>query len=104
MNIINRKYWIRMDREEYFWDGVLATCVIACFVSLYWQAADRVTAKRSLKLEAPPITDAQESQQLREPGYFNPAMQTGGTQYYRMGEEMRLPTIPDPAKEKNEVQ
>jgi hypothetical protein len=99
--VFNRKHWIRRDRDEYFLFGVMLTACIASVVSLYWHAADRINVKRSILMQAAPAEAAQEAQGIRESGYLTPSETGGAPQYYKMEEAIRLPNVPDPAKDKN---
>lgn len=98
---LSRKLWIRKDREQYFLSGVIVTCVIAGFVSSYWHFTDRMSVKHEIKLQQKKITKAQEFQKLREVGYFEPKLQVGTTQYYKLEEKGTLPSIPDLPEEKD---
>ena len=98
---LSRKFWIRKDREQYFLSGVIMTCVIAGFASSYWHFSDRMAVKQNISIRQPKITKAQEFQKLREAGYFEPKLQVGATQYYKLEEKSTLPVIPDLTEENN---
>ena len=93
--ILNRKFWIRRDREQYFLSGVIITCAIAGFVSSYWHFSDRISVKRNITLHQRRISKAAEFRKLKEVGYFEPKLRVGATRYYRLEEKSALPAIPD---------
>ncbi|HBB67104.1 MAG: hypothetical protein A2X28_06820 [Elusimicrobia bacterium GWA2_56_46] len=99
--ILNRKFWIRKDREQYFLSGAIVTCAIAGFVSSYWHFSDRISVQRNFRIQQPRISRTAEFQKLKEVGYFAPKLQVGATRYYRLEEKSALPVIPDLPEENN---
>lgn len=90
-----RKFWIRADREQYFLNGFILTCIIAGFVSSYWHFSDRLPVKRKITLDQRKISKTQESRKLKEAQFYDPKFQIGATQYYRLEGQSALPRIPD---------
>jgi hypothetical protein len=97
-----KRFWIRGDREPYFLSGVIMTCFIAGFVSVYWHFSDRLAVKRNIKIYQRDISKKQESQKLKESQFYSPKSQSGARQYYKLEKKSALPRIPDTNEAPNE--
>ncbi|MEF3279879.1 MAG: hypothetical protein K6357_02795 [Elusimicrobiota bacterium] len=45
------KYWIRKDREDFFFTGFMITCLVASVVTTYWHYFDMIELKPKIKLK-----------------------------------------------------
>ncbi len=92
-----KELWIRKDREEYFLGGVIITCVIASFLSVYWHFSDRVPPKELDKGREKQFYGDRPAPRL--PSSFSPYLHQGATgkrttAFYRLGEET-VTTVPE---------
>lgn len=93
-----KELWIRKDREEYFLGGVIITCVIASFLSVYWHFSDRIPPKKFDKGREKQFYGARPAP--RHPSGFSPYLYPGATgrqttTFYRLGEETIM-AVPEP--------
>lgn len=91
--MINSRFWIRKDREQYFFNGIIITCVIGGFVSSYWHFSDRINVRQDIKIRKSISTEKQQKK-LREVQYAPVKLGAGATRYYRL-ESDTLPSVPE---------
>lgn len=94
-----RKFWIRKDREAYFLNGVIITCVIGAFISSYWHFADRLAVKRNIKITRQVSMD-QEQKRLKEVQYTPMKLSVGTTRYYKLDDTTK-PVMPKLGEDEN---
>ncbi len=96
--VINfRELWIRKDREEYFLGGVIVTCVIASFLSVYWHFSDRIPLKELDKGREKQFYGARPAPGRSSgvsPYLYPGATGRQTTTFYRLGEET-VPMVPE---------
>lgn len=97
MAIYFRELWMRKDREEYFLGGVIVTCVIASFLSVYWHFSDRIPLKKLDEPRGKTFYGARPAP--GRSGGFSPYLHPGAvgkqtTVFYRLGEET-VPMVPE---------
>ncbi len=78
------KYWIRKDREEFFFTGFMLSCMIASFVITYWHYLDRVEMKPKIKLK---YEDKKEIKKLKDVDYMVPLKKQ--STFYKIDEYFR---------------
>lgn len=51
------KYWIRKDRDDFFWSGFMLACMIASIVTTYWHYFDMIELRPKIKLKTTQAKD-----------------------------------------------
>ncbi|HAF95035.1 MAG: hypothetical protein A2X34_03140 [Elusimicrobia bacterium GWC2_51_8] len=83
--------WIRKDREQYLFIGVMIACIIGAIVSSYWHASDRIQVRRNIKIKAGAPKEAMK--RLKEVQFSPQTPKAGATQYYKLDSGIK-PMVP----------
>ena len=92
------KFWIRKDRETYFFGGIIISAMISSYIVAYWQYSDRMAVKPKIKIGKKIMSREKEFKRFREADTHSEGRQSS-QQYYRM-EEKTSPKMPTLYREK----
>jgi len=95
LSSIRERYWIRQDRERFFFAGLLMTCTIASFITTYWHYNDMTELKPKIKIDTN-LSKERQYKILKEADYIPPVTKNT-TSFYKIEEYAKpsIPSIPD---------
>jgi len=100
---ILNKFWIRKDRENYLFSGVLIASIIGGFVSSYWHYLDRMEVLSKITMDVNmEMNKEKEFDRFKEAASYSDQPKAGDKQYYKIEENPAL-TMPELYKEEEEV-
>lgn len=82
LRVLRDKYWIRKDREDFFWSGFMLACMITSIVITYWHYFDMIELKPKIKLKT---TDSKkEIKSIKDVDFMIPLKKT--STFYKIEE------------------
>lgn len=90
------RFWIRKDRENFFFSGLLLTSIVATITISYWNYSDMTEIKPKIKLDTN-LSKEKQYKILKEADYIPPIIKSGTTSFYKIDEyaKPQLPPLPE---------
>ncbi len=82
IRVFRDKYWIRRDRDNVFWSGVMLACMVASIVTTYWHYFDMTELKPKIKLKTK--ASKMELKKIEDAGFMLPLQRT--STFYKIEE------------------
>lgn len=82
LRIFRDRYWIRRDRENFFWSGFMLACMISSVVTTYWHYFDMVELRPKIKLKT--IDSKKEMKRINDIDFMVPLKKT--STFYKIEE------------------
>lgn len=89
---IREKFWIRKDRENVFFSGLIVTCICASIATTYWHFYDRTELRPKIKMNNP-ISKEKEYKELKET-----EISMAGLKIKRTTNTYASPDMPEPGQ------
>ncbi|GAB4028231.1 MAG: hypothetical protein Fur0012_00100 [Elusimicrobiota bacterium] len=94
---IREKIWIRKDRENLFFSGLILASIAASTVTTYWHFYDRTELRPKIKLNTG-LTKEKQYKLLKEAENSTAGLKEKTTSFYNV-ETYASPTVPPPGEE-----
>ncbi|MEW5950780.1 MAG: hypothetical protein AB1637_02705 [Elusimicrobiota bacterium] len=94
---IREKFWIRKDRENLFFSGLILASMAASITTTYWHFYDRTELRPKIKLNTQ-LSKEKQYKILKEAENSTAGLKEKTTSFYKI-EKYSDPTIPAPGED-----